>query len=82
MIPTADQYFNGMRVILSPLLEQFGAPYEERRSWWNRLFSRPWRPFQKTRTIIPRVPYEGAYQINKNTLVMHPVTFNKLKGQQ
>lgn len=66
--------FQGMRVIESAYLEEDGEPYIVRRTWRQRLFSRPWRPWQTTYTVVPKVPFRGAIQLNKTTLVMHPDT--------
>lgn len=66
--------FAGMKVIYSEFLTQPGEPYEARRSWRERLLTRPWRPLQATRTVTPQVPYKGAFQLDRNTLVMHPQT--------
>ena len=74
--------FNGMRVIESPYLEQDGEPYEVRRSWRERLFTLPWRPFFVTRTIVPKVPYRGAVRLNATTVVMHPATLRELREAQ
>lgn len=71
--------FNGMRVVESVYLEQDGDPYTVRRTWRERLFSRPWTPFVKTRIVVPRVPYAGAVQLDANTLVMHPATLHRLR---
>lgn len=71
--------FNGMRVIESVHLTQDGKPYQVRRSWRFRLFSLPWRPWQTTYTVVPRVPYKGAIQIDANTLIMHPETVRYLR---
>lgn len=70
--------FMGMRVILNNLLEQDGEPYTVRRTWRERLFTRPWRPHVATRTITPKVPYKGAFQIDANTVVMHPETYHQM----
>lgn len=48
-----------------------GEPMQVRRSWRERLLTWPWRPLQSTKTVIPKVPYQGAYQIG-NRLLMHP----------
>jgi hypothetical protein len=71
----------GLKVIESPYLEQDGTPYDVRRTWRQRLFSRPWRPFVTTYTVVPRVPLEGFVQLNPHTIVMHPVTLRRLKEQ-
>lgn len=71
--------FDGLHIITSPYLEQDGEPYTVRRTWRERLFTRPWRPLISTRVVVPRIPYRGAVQISKTTLVMHPETFRALK---
>lgn len=71
--------FQGMRVIESLYLEQDGEPYPVRRTWRERLFGRPWRPFVRMRMIVPRVPHPGAVQLDARTLVMHPVTLRQLR---
>jgi hypothetical protein len=71
--------FRGMRVIESPYLEQDGEPVTVRRTWRERLFSRPWRPLVATRTVVPRVPYRGAMRLDARTLVMHPQMLRELR---
>ncbi len=71
--------FNGMRVIANAALTEAGEPYEVRRSWKERLFSRPWTPLLSTRTVVPQVPLKGGYQIARDTLMMHPETIRQLK---
>lgn len=72
--------FAGMRVVESVWLTQSGTPYEVRRTWRERLFTRPWRPLRATRTVVPQVPYEGAVQLNATTIAMHPAIVRKLKA--
>lgn len=71
--------FNGLRVIESRLLEQDGEPRQVRKTWRARLCSWPWRPWQATTTVVPKVPYQGAFRLDKNTVVMHPDTIRKLR---
>jgi hypothetical protein len=73
--------FGGMRVIESVWLTEKGEPYTVKRSWRERLFSRPWKPLVSTRTIVPDVPYRGAVQLDANTLVMHPQTLREYCSQ-
>lgn len=72
-------YEEGMRVIESVYLIEDGEPYEVRRPWRERLFSRPWRPMQATRLVVPKVPYRGAFKLTDKTLVMHPETLRQLR---
>lgn len=64
---------SGMRVIESPLLTE---PREVRRTWYERLFTRPWRPLGATRTV--QVPSKTIYRIGPDVLLMHPATLREL----
>lgn len=72
--------FQGLRVILSPLLTEQGDPVTVRRTWKERLLTRPWRPWQRTRTYTPEIPYRGAVRFGENSVIMHPTTWKNLKG--
>lgn len=71
--------FNGLRVIESVYLTEAGEPYHVRRSWKERLFSWPWRPLTRTRTIVPQVPMRGGYRLGNNVIVLHPETIRQLE---
>lgn len=70
---------NGVRIIESVWLTEPGNPVEVQRTWRQRLFSRPWRPWKATFTMIPHVPMRGGYQMG-DAIVMHPETVRKLKS--
>jgi hypothetical protein len=70
---------SGMKVVLDSNLTENGKPYTVKRTWYERLFTRPWRPRQTKRIVVPQVPYKGAMHIN-DTLIMHPETYNLIKG--
>lgn len=72
--------FGGYRVIESPGLVQDGEPYTVRRSWRERLLTRPWRPLVSVRTIVPQVPYRGFVQVDAHTIVMHPETLRTFQA--
>lgn len=76
-----DSTFGGLRVITSLFLEEDGEPVTVRRTWRERLLTRPWRPLLATRVVIPKVPYRGAVRLNATTLVMHPATLRALQKQ-
>ena len=53
-----------------------------KRSWRERIFSRPWRPLQRTREIIRFIPDPHIYLIRgKNMIVAHPTTAIKLRQE-
>ena len=50
-----------------------------KRSWRERIFSRPWRPLQRTKEIIRFVPDPYVYLIrDRNIIIAHPITVIKL----
>lgn len=55
-----------------------GEPYQVRRTWKERLFSRPWRPWVRTRTVTPMKPDPRIYQSPDGYLVGHPVTVDRM----
>jgi len=69
----------GVRVTLSEYLTEAGEPVTVRRTWSQRLLSRPWRPWQATYTYTPQVPYRGALTLPGGGLVMHPETWRQMK---
>ncbi len=75
----SDQRMIGdMRVRLSEWLTEAGDSVEVKRTWRQRLFSRPWQPWRRTFTMIPQVPMKSALLIN-GELMMHPQMFEQFK---
>jgi len=48
-----------------------GDPYIEKRTWKERLFSLPWNPFKRTKTVVPKVPSKRVL-VFSNTVIVHP----------
>jgi hypothetical protein len=71
---------DGLEIVTSAWLTQPGEPVEVRRTWRQRFFTRPWRPWRATYTMIPQVPMDGAVQIGPRKFVMHPDTLLRLKS--
>lgn len=71
--------YAGRAVHLNQLLTVAGDPIAVRRTWCERLLSRPWRPWQATRTEIPQVPSPEVLAIGDSMLVMHPATWERIK---
>lgn len=69
----------GRRVYLNPLLTTPGDPVTVRRSWWERLFSRPWHPWAATRTEIPQIPSREVFFLGETALAMHPDTWEQVE---
>ena len=72
----------GLKIIQSAYLEEDGEPVKVRRTWRQRLCSRPWRPWQTSYVVIPRIPYRGVYLIGNNTVVVHPENYQTLLYEQ
>jgi hypothetical protein len=68
---------DGLRVFESLYAVRSGEPVEVPRSWGERLFTRPWRPFRRTRIVVPQIPM--AYKIGE-TLVAHPDFLAQLRN--
>ncbi len=69
----------GMKIVTSLHMVEAGEPYEEIRTWRERLFSTPWRPLQAMRTVVPVVPKREAIRLPDGALVMHPIILEELK---
>jgi hypothetical protein len=51
-------------------------PMEVRRSWWERLTSRPWRLWKATKVILIKFPDPRVFRMNQGqTIICHPDTF-------
>ncbi len=62
---------NGFDIIESITITKDGPPVEVPRTWRERLFTRPWRPRQRTKTVTTKVP--AIWLDNNNrTVYMHP----------
>lgn len=73
--------FGQFKIIESLAMVEDGEPYEECRTWKERLFTRPWKPFKKTRTIVPKVPMKSIFKTPDGMLIMHPSLAAQLRRQ-
>jgi len=73
--------FNGMRIITSLDMVEEGTPYEVKRTWKERLFTLPWKPFYATKTVVPLIPKQTATFLPNGTLVMHPEMYDKIQKE-
>ena len=71
--PLGPSRFIGLDIIESKALTKEGTPYKQTRPWGERLFSMPWCPLRKTKTVVPQVPSDEIFNIGR-ALVMHPET--------
>ncbi len=78
MPPEYPSPFVGVQITTDVNMVEPGAPCEVRRTWRERLFSRPWRPLQATRTVVPMVPSRQILRF-ANRLVMHPTMLDELQ---
>lgn len=69
---------SGFKIITNDHLMVDGEPIQIRRSWRERLFSRPWRPWAAVRTFIPKIPSPQIFEWG-DTLIMHSETMRKFR---
>ena len=74
---------NGLEVVINPDLLVDG-PTEvktQSRSWSERLFTFPWKPFERTKQVevATRIPSPTIHRFH-DTLWMHPDTWEALKS--
>ncbi len=72
MFNSIPNTINGFKIMENPLMTEAGEPYEVKRSWKERLFTRPWRPFKKTRTVVPQIPSRQIIMMDR-IIYMHPI---------
>ena len=70
--------FNDMDVVLSELMTE-PKTLNVRRTWRERLCSRPWRPLVAVKTITIQVPSE-AVRVWNGKVLMHPALFAELRA--
>lgn len=71
---------NGLRIIENPRMTVPGDPYAVRRTWRERLLTRPWRPWQRERWVTPMLPSKDCYVLTNGCVVMHPETAKALRA--
>jgi hypothetical protein len=72
--------FNGCQVLTNPHLLDYET-VTEIRAWRERLWSWPWRPWQRTKLVVRSVPSRKIIQLGGYKLLMHPAIFAELKRQ-
>lgn len=76
-----DWDFSGVKIFTSPHLTE-RKHYFVKRTWKERLFSRPWKPFKKTNTLYydaPRTDY--LVYDDGRTIICHPVMKDALEQE-
>ena len=64
-------------IIQDPSMLEDGEPLEVPRTWRERWFTLPWKPWKAAKTITPRVP-SPSVSIFGNKLIGHPETIKAL----
>jgi hypothetical protein len=67
------------QIIVDESLTEAGEPLTVNRTWKERLFTLPWNPLRKTKTVIPQVPSTQIYGMPDGKWVMHPEMFRRLE---
>lgn len=68
----------GKKIIKDPNLLMDGEPISVKRTIFERIFTRPWRPFNKYRIEVPRVPSTEIYYTNEY-IMCHPAMIEEMK---
>ena len=71
---------DSIKIIEDPRMLVDGEPYEQPRTWHERLFTRPWRPLRATDTVVPKVPDPEILKSPNGTWIMHPAVAAELKA--
>ncbi len=51
------------------------------RTWRERLFTRPWHPWQAERTVTHTIPDPRLYRLGAVCVVGHPATLQKFRSR-
>ena len=65
-------YIEQVRVIFDKSLVVQGPPLKVKRSVWERLFSLPWKPFEKEKNVVRYLPSDKGLWEDEVTLRIHP----------
>jgi hypothetical protein len=76
--PRAFETINGYPVILNPFMTMVRVTMRDR-TWRERLFTRPWRPWLKVTHTEVIMPSDECYVVNGH-LVMHPEMLRTLRN--
>ena len=71
----------GIRIIESLNLVAPGPNIEAPRTWKERLFTLPWRPFNSSKTVATTVPVKDAIVLPTGEFLMHPETASYLRKE-
>jgi len=63
--------YHGINIIESP---HCTIDDEVKRTWWERLFTKPWRPFLKMKTVKKKAMFNYD-----NTIICHPDIAKQLR---
>jgi hypothetical protein len=70
--------FAAVRIIESPWLTE-SKTVEVQRSRLERLFSWPWRPWKRLKSVTIQAPSTTALRLENGTLIMHPETAEAIR---
>jgi len=70
----------GKEIITSLHMTKTSDPFSVKRTWRERLFSWPWRPWQTTKMITKQIPSDEVY-VFEDRMMMHPETLRQLQAE-
>ena len=77
--PTIVPAYEGIRLFESEYCTKSRQEIEQR-SWYERLFTLPWRPWVTTKIVVYNDPDPNLYQIAPLSFVGHPATIAQVKA--
>jgi len=75
MLPYNSYAFGSYKIISTPSMVKTKKKVVKR-TWKERLFSLPWRPFQKTKVVTYNVPDETVLKMD-DRIICHPSIYEK-----
>lgn len=74
--------FNGITILPNANMTEHGEPINIRRTWKQRLFSWPWKPWCNIMTVTPYTPSKKVYMLKSQGIAFaHPAVIDELRRQ-
>jgi hypothetical protein len=72
-------YLDGLAVITSWTITKKSDPIKTKRTWKERLFTKPWMPLVKSKWIVTDIPDLNTYYRMPGKIIMHPAALDGFK---
>lgn len=71
--------YSGMQVVTNNLLVEPDGFDIVKRTWKERIFTRPWTPLRPTKAVQRFKPSEHIYVLHGRTIVCHPYVADRIR---